>query len=104
MKTANELAQKVEDKDKFSRQYPVGKVQQQVLDALNITVKVNGHSHAQQIFDTIGIVVGSKRQGRAALPVVSVNEGGAYRNAGGDYDVWSGGANCDISALAQWME
>ena len=68
------------------KDYPVGKAQQQVLDALGINA--SGHQDAQSKFDELGIVVASKRQGRKSVPVVSIKEGGSQRNYGGDYDVW----------------
>ncbi len=105
MKTAQQIAEHITDKHQHDRQYPVGKAQQMVLDALNITVKVNGHRHAQQIFDELGITVSSKRVGRASVPVVIVNTGGSGRHAYGDYDVWDApSAGIDLSAVAQWVE
>lgn len=48
------------------RDYPTGKVQQMVLDALNLTA--SGHGDANRIFDDLGLVVASKREGRRSIP------------------------------------
>jgi hypothetical protein len=76
---------------KSFRDYPVGVAQQKVLDALGITA--SGFQDAQNKFDELGITVGSKRQGRTSVPVVSVQQGGSQRNLGGDFDVWDATAN-----------
>lgn len=104
MKSAKEIASKVVDKYQHSRQYPVGAAQQTILNALGVT-KCNGHSHAQQIFDALGISVGNRREGRKSVPVVSKIGAGAARNNCGDYDVWNSPSdNIDLSAISEWME
>lgn len=104
MKTASQVANQVVDRHQHSRQYPVGKAQQVILDALNIR-NCNGHSHAQQIFDELGIVVSSKRVGRKSVPVVSKTGAGSQRTAYGDYDVWNSPADdIDLSAISEWMD
>lgn len=103
MKTAQQVAEQVDDKYKFQRQTPVGKAQQQVLDALGITLKLNGGSHANQIFDALGIVVSSRREGRSSVPVVQqLSVGGFMFNGEGteDYNLSDG---IDLGAIAQWM-
>ena len=85
------------------RDYPVGKAQQIVLDALGITA--TGHSDATQKFDDLGIAVSSKRQGRKSVPVVSEKGEGSQRNYGGDFDTWDSGASkATLSKLSEWME
>ena len=104
MTTANEIAQKVDDQYKYQRQHPVGKAQQQVLNALGITIKINGNSHAQQIFEAIGITVASKRQGRASVPVVTTNTyGGGFNAYGEGEETFTPSDNVDLSAIRQWM-
>lgn len=101
MKTAKEIAQNVEPK--YDRQYATGKAQQIVLDALGIK-NCAGHSHAQRIFDAIGITVSNRRVGRKSIPVVYKAGGGSARNDYGDYDVWqSPSENVDLSAISEWM-
>ena len=104
MKSAKEIASQVVDKYQHERQYPVGKAQQQVLSALGIA-KCNGHSHAQQIFDALGIVVSSRREGRSSVPVVTkVGAGGGW-NIGGDADGWDAPSKgIDLSAIEKWMD
>ena len=104
MKQANDIAKKVVDKFENTKQYPVGKAQQQVIDALGITVKVNGHSHAQQIFDEIGISVSSKRNGRTSVPVVSKTSiGGGFNAYGEGEESFSLSNRVDLSSISQWM-
>lgn len=54
-----------------NKDYPVGKAQQIVLDALGMTA--TGFDDAASKFKELGITVSSKRQGRTSVPVVSVN-------------------------------
>lgn len=105
MKSAKTIAEQVTDKYKNRRQYPVGKAQGDVLVALGIDPKsLNGHGHAQQIFEALGIVVSSRREGRETVPVVKKIGGGSARNSHGDYDVWNSAAdNVDLSAIKKWF-
>mgnify|MGYP001046615292 CR=1 FL=1 len=103
MKTAKQVAEKVTDKNKHNRQYPVGKAQQTILDALNIT-NCNGHSHAQQIFDELGIVVSSKRVGRKSVPVVEkATIGGGFNAYGEGEESYTPSIGIDLSAISEWM-
>jgi hypothetical protein len=103
-KSAKEIASKVVDRNQHNRQYPVGKAQQEVLNALGIS-KCNGHSHAQQIFDELGITVSSKREGRKSVPVVSKIGAGGGWNIGGDGEGWDApSTGIDLSAIEKWME
>ena len=85
------------------RNYPVGKAQQMVLDALNLTAR--DFSEANRIFENLGIVVSSKRQGRRSVPVITVKDrlGGAF-NAAGEGVEYREYADVDLSAVAQWVE
>ena len=87
----------------MARNYPVGKVQQMVLDALNITAK--DFSEAERIFKDLGIAVGSKRQGRSSVPVVTVEDrfGGGF-NAAREGVVYRKHQDHDFSAIEQWIE
>lgn len=85
-----------------NKDYPVGKAQQQVLDALGMTA--TGFGDATAKFDQLGIVVASKRDGRKSVPVVSIKQSNWKQNTYGDFD----GVDVEISAdvlskLAQWM-
>lgn len=103
MQTAKSVAEKVQDKYRYQRQYPVGKAQQAVLSALGITA--SGASHAEQIFEVLGITVSTKRVGRQSVPVVKRTGGGSARTSYGDYDVWdSPSEGIDLSAIKKWME
>ena len=85
----------------MAKDYPVGKAQQMVLDALGI--KASGYSEAERIFSDLGIKVTSKRVGRSSVPVVTDDRGGAF-NADGEGETW-GGANAEVLAkVKQWME
>ena len=106
MKSAKEVASKVVDRYANKRQYPVGKAQGDVLAALGIDEKtLNGHSHAQQIFDELGIVVGSKRVGRSSVPVVRITTvGGGFNAYGEGEESYTPSKNIDLSAIEQWIE
>lgn len=87
----------------MSKDYPVGKAQQMVLDALGLAA--DGFSEADQLFAEHGLVVSSKREGRASVPVVRLMEtaGGGW-NVGGDGESYSiSYKNIDLSKIAQWM-
>jgi hypothetical protein len=83
--------------------YPVGKAQQMVLDALGL--HASDFSEAEQVFESIGISVSSKRVGRSSIPVVSMKEttGGGW-NAGGDGESYEiSYKEADLSKLSEWM-
>ncbi len=85
------------------RQYPVGKAQQMVLDALGLTATGNGH--AQEIFKSLGLVVSSKRIGRKSVPSISLidaNVGGMHNGDG-----WSDTVefeSVDLDKVSQWID
>jgi len=87
----------------MARNYPVGKAQQMVLDKLGL--KANDFSEAKRIFDELGITVGSKRQGRSSVPVVTVEDrfGGGF-NAAREGVVYRKHQDHDFSAIEQWIE
>lgn len=99
---AQQIAETVNDQYKYQRQYPVSGAQKQVLAALGITVKLNGSSHADQIFEALGIVVSSRREGRNTIPVVKAIEA-TGRAANADEDIAANHIIADLSAIAQWM-
>lgn len=104
MKKANEVAAKVVDRLANGRQHPVGKVQSQVLVALDVTVKVNGFQHAEQIFNELGIVVSNRREGRQFVPFVTRRVIGGGFNAYGEGEESFELSNCvDLSSISQWM-
>ena len=83
--------------------YPVGKAQQMVLDALGLTAR--DFSEANDIFKKLGIVVGSKRQGRSTVPVVTVKDrfDGGFSAAGDGFE-YRKYDDADFSAIEQWIE
>ncbi len=83
-------------------EYPVGKTQKMVLDALNLTAKT--FAEAEQKFEELGIVVKSKRVGKATVPEIVVKD----RNVGGfseDGDGWEAQKydEFDTAPIAQWI-
>lgn len=84
------------------RAYPVGKTQQLVLDALNLTAA--NFTEAKKIFEDLGLVVASKREGRKTIPVITVldRQGGAF-NAGGDGEEFTLYQDIDTTAIEQWI-
>jgi hypothetical protein len=85
------------------RQPPVGKAQQAVLKALKLTA--SNFAEAEQIFERLGLIVTSRREGRKSVPVVRVlsrTDGGL--NAAGEGIEWdSGFESVDLTAIAQWI-
>lgn len=83
--------------------YPVGKAQQQVLDALGL--KAETFEKAEQIFQEIGIIVSSRRAGRNSVPVVTrMDDNGGGFNAFGEGETWKNDfAVTDFDKINQWM-
>lgn len=109
MKTAQQIAQNVEDPANSWKTRRLGKTapgaaQQTILDALE--VQANNYAHACEIFSALGIGVGHKRVGRSSVPVVSKLDlsGGGF-NIHGEGESWEiSGQDVDLSAIAEWME
>jgi hypothetical protein len=105
MNKLQQIASKVTDpasKWETRRQYPTGSAQQEVLNALGLTA--NNHGHATAIFAELGIVVGSRREGRKSVPVVTKSEIGGGFNFGGDGDDgYTPSDGLDLSAISQWI-
>lgn len=109
MKSIKEIAQKVEDpasiwENRRAGKTPPGKAQQTILDALDI--QANNFSHANAIFEAIGIGVGHKRVGRSSVPVVSkLDRSGGGFNLDGEGEAWDDwGPDINLSAIKEWME
>jgi len=85
------------------RDYPVGKAQQMVLDTLNIAA--TGHGDAEEIFKSLGLVVGSKRKGRKSVPVITIldRDSGAM-NTSGEGVTWQQYPDADFSNIQEWVE
>ena len=86
----------------MARNYPIGKAQQMVLDALGLTARDFGE--AKTIFESIGITVGSRRQGRSSVPVITVQDRftGGFSAAGDGFE-YRQHADIDLSAVEQWV-
>ena len=85
------------------RQYPVGKAQQMILDALELTAA--GATDAEKIFERLGLVVTSKRQGRKSVPSITRREtetGGMHNGDGWSQTIEFDAV--DFDAIAQWMD
>ena len=84
------------------KQPPVGKAQETVLNALGLSAADFGE--AEQIFESLGLVVTSRREGRKSVPVVTVldRERGAL-NAYGEGETWQQFENVDLTAIEQWI-
>lgn len=89
------------------REYPVGKVQSIVLEALGL--KANSFQHADRLFNQRSISVSSKRVGRSYVPVIKKFVG-VVTGSSMD-DTYSGETYQTIAltdeqrtAIAQWME
>lgn len=85
------------------RNYPVGKAQEVILEALGL--QATTFQEAKEIFEQMGIVVSSRREGRRSVPVVTVKDrfGGAM-TAGGDGVEYRRYENIDLTPIQQWIE
>lgn len=83
--------------------YPVGKAQQQVLTALELTA--SGFAAAERKFEKLGLVVTSKRQGRKSVPVITIlnRETGAL-NANGEGVAWQQYPDANFENIQHWVE
>jgi len=85
------------------KDYPVGKAQQMVLDALNVTA--TGHGDAKKIFEDLGLVVSSKREGRKSVPSITVLDRFAGTlNAEGEGETWQQYEESNFESIQQWIE
>jgi len=90
---------------RYGDEYPVGKAQQIVLDALGL--KAAGMTSANELFESLGLIVRPVRQGRASVPEITIKnryEGGW--NEGGDGDSWRAYGDLtaeQMQALAPWI-
>lgn len=105
MNKLQQIASKATDparKWETRHQSPVGKAQQEVLNALGLTA--NNHGHANNIFAEIGIVVSSRRDGRKSVPVVTKSyTGGGFNAYGEGEESFSNADGLDFSVISQWM-
>jgi len=84
------------------REYPVGKAQRMVLEALGISAASFGEAKAK--FERLGIIVGSKRDGRDTVPVVTVkNRVSGDFGPGGDGESYQQYEDLDVGPIAQWI-
>ena len=85
------------------KDYPTGKAQQMVLDALNIIA--TGHGDAERIFKSLGLAVGSRREGRKSVPSITVLDrfGGAL-NADGEGETWQQYPEANFKNIQQWIK
>lgn len=88
-----------------AHEFPVGKAQQQVLDALNLSAR--SFQDAERIFAAHGLTVSTKRAGRISVPVIRQldSEIGGWELGG-----YSGSSErvryqqIDLTPVAQWVE
>ena len=83
--------------------YPVGKAQRMVLEALGLNA--DSYSEAEELFVQRGLIVKAIRQGRKSVPAITLmdTEGGAM-STGGDGDSWDiEYKDYDKNAIAEWM-
>lgn len=88
----------------MQRQYPVGKAQQMVLDALGLTA--TGSSDANAQFEKIGIVVTSKREGKSVIPQIVVKDrtdGGWDNGEGYSFTAYRKLTQSEFKAIEQWI-
>lgn len=90
----------------YDNEYPVGKAQQIVLDALGL--KAVGATSANELFESLGLVVRPVRQGRTSVPEITIK--GRYAGgftAEGDGDEWRAYGDLtagQMQAIAPWVK
>lgn len=86
-------------------EYPVGKAQQIVLNALGL--KANSAGRANELFEELGLVVRPVRQGRTSVPEITIkNRYAGGWNEGGDGDSWReyGDLTAEqMQAISPWL-
>lgn len=87
----------------MAKDYPVGKAQQIVLDALGMTA--SGFNDAKTKFEQLGIVVGSKRVGRNSVPSITIKDrcAGGF-TTDGDGVEWREYDDIDLAPINQWID
>lgn len=89
----------------YNNEYPVGKAQQVVLDALGLTAA--GMTSANALFESLGLIVRPVRQGRASVPQITIkNRYAGGWNEGGDGDTWRAYGDLtaeQMKAIAPWV-
>ena len=87
----------------MNRDFPVGKAQQMVLDALKL--RADGFNAADALFNNLGMAVTGKRQGRASVPEIRLESATARFNADGDADTIPGHVltQSQYDAIRQWV-
>jgi hypothetical protein len=83
-------------------EFPVGKTQKMVLDAMQVRYATFGA--AEDYFKSIGIVVRSKRVGRSVQPeiVVKSRMSGGF-TTDGDGETWQQYETVDLTPIQQWI-
>lgn len=87
----------------MTREYPVGKAQEIILNALGL--EADSFQEAEQIFNNHGIIVVATRQGRRSVPEVYLLDTVASGFAGGD-----GASNeirfkqFDLELIREWIK
>lgn len=87
----------------MKHEYPLSKTQITVLNALNIVAAEN-FAQAEKIFETLGIVVSSRREGRQTIPSITVLDRKAgILNAYGEGEIFTKYPTINTSAISQWI-
>lgn len=89
----------------YGDEYPVGKAQQIVLNALGLTAA--GAASANELFESLGLVVRPVRQGRTSVPQITLKDryAGGW-TPGGDGDSWRAYGDLtaeQMQAIAPWL-
>lgn len=90
---------------RYGDEYPVGKAQQIVLDALGL--EAAGATSANELFESLGLVVRPVRQGRTSVPEIMIKDrwAGGF-SAEGDGEEWQAYGDLtaeQMSAIAPWV-
>lgn len=89
----------------YGDEYPVGKAQQIVLNALGL--RASGATSADALFEELGLVVRPVRRGRASVPEITLKSryAGGW-SAGGDGEEWRAYGDLtaeQMQAIAPWL-
>lgn len=86
-------------------EYPVGKAQRVVLDALGLNAR--GAKSADELFESLGLIVRPVRRGRASVPAITIKSrvAGGW-SPGGDGESWRAYEELtaeQMTAISPWL-
>lgn len=98
----NAVAKAKEKAPSYRRSSPVGRAQQEVLDALGAT-GVESHAQATAVFEALGFAVAPQRVGRRSVPRIVPLASGGFNRYGEGVSFGRGMSSNVQRRLTRWM-